>query len=488
MDPTTIFLDSDHRRWIFPLRTPVLFAATDAPALRKHIQSQILNPSQPEGFVAGQVAFSRKDEHHLRRVLVLDPFTTFFLYDFAHTNRSKFPRLHTAERYAFGHCFHRGKPVDGFADYHLFRRKKYELAKQYGHFAQVDVFNCFNSFYHHEVAAFVSSRLSAADGEAFGQFLRELNAGVSVSCFPQGLYPAKVIGNAYLSFVEQSSRLVVPGLARFLDDIVLAGASRADLEGQVLELQYILDKHHLSLNDAKTHFGERGSRFQERKLDRIKRDLVRKRELVTVGYDGDEDQNESGLTEEEKQYVVSLIRGPNVAQEDIELALALLRNEEDALEYVLRPVIDRAPHLLRGLHRFVGTMDEVDESLWDGIVSRLKSPRTLPEHDLFWYARLLIDYYDFDKDVADLLIKIYQHPGASPVVKAAILETESITHGFDDLKETALRSDGNLLTSSAAMVGLAKLTKAKRNHVFKYVANRGSHFAVLMKIAGKMAG
>jgi hypothetical protein len=78
----------------------------------------------------------------------------------------------------------------------------------------------------------------------------------------------------------------------------------------------------------------------------------------------------------------SLIRGPNVAQEDIELALALLSNEEDALEYVLGPVIDRAPHLLRGLHRFVGTMYEIDESLWEGIVSRLKSPRTLPEHDL----------------------------------------------------------------------------------------------------------
>jgi hypothetical protein len=487
MDPATSFLEEDNRRWIFPLRTPLQFAKTDTAALRSHIQQRILDEKHPESFVAGEIAFSRKDAHHLRRVLVLDPLTSFFLYDFVHTNRSRFPKLHTTDRYAFGHSFHAGKPVDGFADYHLFRRKKYELAKKHGYFAQVDVFNCFNSFYHHDVSAFVSSRLTTPNGEAFGQFLRELNAGVSVSCFPQGLYPAKVIGNAYLSFIEQSSRLSVPGLARFLDDIVLTAPSLQELESQVLELQYILDEHHLSLNDSKSHFGERGTRFQEHKLDRIKRDLLRKREMSAAGYDEDNEED-SGLTEEEKEYLVSLISGPNVAQEDIELALTLLRNEEDALEHVLEPVFDKAPHLLRGLHRFVGLSDDGDDALWPAIVSRIKSGRAFPEHDLFWYARLLIDYYTFDSDVADLLVRIYRHPNASTVVKAAILETEAISHGFDDLKASVLRSDGNLLTSSAAMVGLAKVPKGKRNHMFKYVASRGAHFAALMKIAGRMAG
>lgn len=488
-DQVAPFLQADHRRWIFPLRTPLAFAECNANALREHVRLRILDGKQPDGFVAGQLAYSRKDQHHLRRVLVLDPFATFFLYDFVYTNRKAFPRSPKNDRQVFGHSFHKGQPVDAFAEYHAFRRRKYELISRYGYFAHVDVFNCFNSFYHHDLATFVTEKTSLEGGEQFGQFLRELNAGVSVACFPQGLYPAKVIGNAYLSFVNESRKLKVPGLARFLDDIVLATESRADLDEQVLELQYLLDQHHLALNDSKTVVGEKGMRFQERKLDRIKRDLLKKRESAKLDYDDDVDEDDdAGLTDDERNYLVSLIRKPNVAQEDIELAMTLLRNESEGLSLVVDPVIDKAPHLLRGLHRFIELNNGDDECLWPAIERRLKASGTLPEHDLFWYARILIDYFQFDQNVADMLIRIYEQPNASVVVKAAILETEYLEHGFADLKQAALRSDGTLLIVSAAMVGLAKLDKAKRNHLFKYVARLGPHAAILMKIAGSMTG
>jgi hypothetical protein len=112
--------------------------------------------------------------------------------------------------------------------------------------------------------------------------------------------------------------------------------------------------------------------------------------------------------------------------------------------------------------------------------------RSTAEHDLFWYARMLIDHFPFDQDIADMLVLIYEHPNASAVVRAAILETEFLEHGFADLKETAVRVEGTLLIAAAAMVGLAKQDKAKRNHTFKYVARQGAHAAALMKIAGKM--
>ena len=348
-DPVTLFLEADHRRWIFPLRTPLVFAQTDPKSLREHVNLRILNTNEKDGFVTGLLAYSRKDEHHLRRVLALDPFATFFLYDFVYANRKSFPKPRSTDRHVFGHCFHRGQPVDAFAEYHEFRRKKYDLISVHGHFAQVDVFNCFNSFYHHDVTTFVSSRTGSPAGEQFGQFLRQLNAGVSVACFPQGLYPAKVIGNAYLSFVDESRKLKAPGVARFLDDVVLAAGTRREVEEQVLELQYILDKHHLALNDSKTLVGEKGVRFQEKKLDRIKRNLIRKRESTKRGYDEDDDESDGRLDDKEREYLVSLIRKPNVAQEDVELALTLLRDEPDALGLVIDPVLDKAPHLLRGL-------------------------------------------------------------------------------------------------------------------------------------------
>jgi hypothetical protein len=488
-DPVTLFLAADQRKWIFPLRTPVVFAQTDPKALRDHIALKLLDPKQPDGFVTGQLAYSRKDVHHLRRVLVLDPFATFFLYDFVYTNRKSFAKPARSARRIYGHSFHKGQPVDAFAEYHAFRRKKYELISEHGFFAQLDVFNCFNSFYHHDVTSFVTSRTTNSSGEHFGQFLRELNAGVSVACFPQGLYPAKVLGNAYLSFIEESRKLKARGITRFLDDIVIADPSEREVHDNVLELQYVLDKHHLSLNDSKTIVGKKGRRFQEQKLDRIKRDLLTKRDSKMLEYDGDDDADDSedGLNERERDYLFSLIREPNVAQEDVELALSMLREEPDALALLVDPVLDKAPHLLRSFHRFLAFAKDPDAALWPALTSRLKSDRAFPEHDLFWYARILIDHFDFDQGTADMLLRIYEHPNASVVVRAAVLETEDLKHGFADLKETALRGEGTLLVAAAGMVGLAKQDKAKRNHTFKYVARHGAHAAALMNIAGKMA-
>jgi hypothetical protein len=487
-DPAVLLLEADHRRWIFPLRTPVIFAEAGSKALRDHINQKIFAPKQPECFLSGHLAYSRKDVHHLRRVLVLDPLATFFLYDFAYRNRKSFPRPPKSDRRVYGHCYHAGKPVDAFAEYHSFRRAKYQMIAEHGFFAQLDIFNCFNSFYHHEVTSFVRGRTTESAGEHFGQFLRELNAGVSVACFPQGFYPAKAIGNAYLSFVEQSRKLKAEGVARFLDDIVLAGASRQLVEESILELQYILDKHHLSLNDSKTLVGEKGQRFQERKLDKIKRGLLAKRESTKREYDSDDTgEGDERLDLKELEYLMALVRKPNVAQEDVELALTLLRHEDDAVELLVKPVLDNAPHLLRNFHRLIELVGNKDDHLRVDLRNRIRSERSFPEHDLFWYARILIHHLRFDEGVADMLTRIYEHPNASVVVKAAILETPHLDHGFADLKETAIRADGTLLTAAAAMVGLAKIEKSKRNHIFKYAAHQGPHTAVLMNIAKQFA-
>ena len=490
-DPTVKLLESDHSKWIFPLRTPLVFAAADPNMLRAHIR-KILDAGQPEAFVPGHIAYSRKDPHHLRRVQVLDPIATFFLYDFVQTHRDAFPRPTLDGRDVFGHFFESKKFVSGFSEYHRFRRRKYELIANYGHFAQVDVFNCFNSFYHHDVTSFVAERVSLPAGEEIGQFLRELNLGVSIACFPQGLYPAKVLGSAYLSLVETSRKLKAPGLARFLDDIVLAAKTSREVDDCILELQYLLDKHHLSLNDSKTTVGEEGQRFQERKLDRIKRQLLEKREAVKPGYDSDADEDDEnddeGLTDSERSYLVDLISEHNVAQEDIELALGLMGDDEEGFNLLTHLVLDSAPHLLRDFHRFVSDYTGSEDVLWNSINDTLSAERILPEHDLFWIARILISQFQFDQSVADALLEIYQRANGSAVVRAAILETEYLDHGFADLKIEAIRSEGTLLLAAAGMVGLASFNKAKRNQIFKYVARNSPHLAMLVQVAGTLRG
>jgi hypothetical protein len=296
------------------------------------------------------------------------------------------------------------------------------------------------------------------------------------------MYPAKVLGNLYLDFVESSRQIKVDALIRYIDDIVLYCSSKAETESAFTELQYVLSKRHLSLNESKTVFGDATLQFSERKLDAIRRSLVRKRELAKSSYDSSDDSIRVGLTRREREYLSALIVRQNVAQEDIELALTFMRSEPNALQLIWPAVIGNARHLLRGLHRFV--RDEVDyDFLWEALKDEVLSGRELAEHDLFWIARLLIDNFEIDQEVVDLLLKIYSVGSATGVVRCAILEIEDNDHGLADLKEQVLRDSGNLGVSACAMVGLASQEKAKRNHALKYAGAHSASAACLAKIA-----
>ena len=482
------FARQDQGRAIFPLRASFEFLPSGAKDIRDYLQNTVLDKNQTEGFSTATVAYARKDPQHLRRVLVLDPVSSFFIYNFVMRNCAAFQLQKTGKRRYFGHSFSGSQPVDAFAQYHDFRKRKYKLKALSHCFAKIDVFNCFNSFYHHNIVTWLISKTSAAEGETFGQFLREINGGDSVGCFPQGLYPAKALGNAYLSFVEKSQELKSRNIIRFLDDIFLFSGSRRDLAGDLVTVQHLLDNHHLVLNDSKTLLGERGTTFDEHHLDDIKKDLVQKREKVSRDYDEDEEEEEDSddqLSEEELEYLMDLIAGNNVAQEDVELALSLLRHHPPALDPILKQVTSSTPHLLRELHRFIGKSED-DGEIWSAITAQIRKGSALDEHALFWYAKIVIDYFDFDQVTADQLITIYHHPRATTPVKALILETSYLDHGFADLKEAVLRSNPGPICMASVLLGLKDLEKGKRNQIFKYVKRQGAMLEVLAKIAAKI--
>ena len=57
------------------------------------------------------------------------------------------------------------------------------------------------------------------DVNALGKLLREIKGGDSFDCLPQGLYPAKMIGSSFLSFLEESSRIHAAETLRLMDDV-----------------------------------------------------------------------------------------------------------------------------------------------------------------------------------------------------------------------------------------------------------------------------
>ena len=90
----------------------------------------------------------------------------------------------------------------------------------------------------------------------------------------------------------------------------------------MVALQQLLGSHNLYLNAQKTRFGTRTADFDERKIDVVKKQLLKKREEA-VGYEGEE-SSDIDLEEEERDYLEQIVKEKTVAEEDVELALSLI--------------------------------------------------------------------------------------------------------------------------------------------------------------------
>ena len=430
------------------------------------------------------MAFALKDNFHLRHTLILDPIATFFLFEFVIVNQKHFRIPVPSRRQMYGYAFKSGEPVDSFGEYHRFRRRKYKLKEEYKYYAFADIANCFNSFYHHDVSEAIESRIGLQQSQEFGQFLREINAGMSIDCFPQGLYPAKVIGNWFLSFIESSMKLKSSAIIRFLDDIYFFSNDKSCVYEDILILQHILGGHALSLNAEKTMFGSDKADFDERELDDIKKRLLRKREDRAAAYDDDDEgryNSTSGLDEEEIEYVEGLISTKNVAEEDVELALSLVCDHPEIQMKLASIVCERFPHLMKSLYGIIGTIEGYDSELFDLLRAKL-AEEVLTEFELFWLVRIVLDYYEFTAELVDMLTDIYKHQSATSVVRAAILECAQMKHGLQDMKVDALRQEPGTPAGIAAIAGLRNMGKGKRNQLYKYAAKSGRQTAVLCGI------
>ena len=199
----------------------------------------------------------------------------------------------------------------------------------------------------------------------------------------------------------------------------------------------------------------------------------------------EEEDSADQLTNEEIEYLMDLINGDGVAQEDVELALTLLRHHTPAMEPILDQVTSSAPHLLRKLYAFIGQRKN-DGDILSTISAQIQDKSNLDEYDLFWYAKIVIDYFDFNQTTADKLIEIYQHARATAPVKALILETPNLNHGFADFKVEELRSNRGPLCMASVLLGLKELEKGRRNQLFKYVERQGAMLGVLARIASRI--
>ena len=157
-------------------------------------------------------------------------------------------------RFSFGYQFENDSPVPVHRAYKEFATETAEARAHYAHSVSFDVASYFNSIYHHDAKNWFASLkgVSGVDGNAFGRFFREINGGRSIDFLPQGIYPTKMIGSGFLSFIEDSSQLKCAKTLRFMDDIHMFDDDDEVLLRDFHRVQELLGIQALNINPTKT--------------------------------------------------------------------------------------------------------------------------------------------------------------------------------------------------------------------------------------------
>jgi hypothetical protein len=295
--------------------------------------AKCLDEKVPEySFLPQRRVYAAKPERHLRRTLKLDPVAEYYLYDLAFRNKKLFRKPHTTNRDHYGYRFEGGAPIPATDAYKAYRAALSDYGGKYKHSMSFDVALYFNGIYHHDLVSWISGTgVSNDDTEGFGQFLREIKSGRSINFLPQGIYPAKMIGNDFLRFVDNYFGLQSEKFVRFMDDMTIFLDNESSILNDFELIQRILGEKGLSINPKKTQKGESSHQSSERDIDSVKKSLLKRRRLmVTVGYDEDgeevlkEQLMKWPLTKEEIKYIDSLLEKAEIEEDDAELILTLM--------------------------------------------------------------------------------------------------------------------------------------------------------------------
>lgn len=474
-DRTVDFYLSDFPRTLFPMETNRFLIKENASDLGKFIYERITSNKNDEiSFLPQTRAYAAKPHFHLRRTAKLDPIAEFFIYDLIYRNRTEFASSGSTQRRSFGYRFSAGKPQSAMQGFRDFREAIKLAMKTHKYCVKFDVSCYFNSIYHHDLVAWFNNiAKSDDDANIFDKYLRQTNSGRSIDCLPHGLYPAKMIGAHFLSFVEHGSRLASKLTLRFMDDIYIFSDSRIEVQNDFITLQRMLGDRGLSVNPSKTKFGRVEEIDVTKHIDALRKSLLERRTLIVTGSGADfdpEDVGDDTLTEAESEYLMDLLKNPEIEEEDAELVLALMRDHsEDVLEN-LEDFFRRFPNLSKSFFHFCSHIDDKADLL-SVVKSLLNSNTELTEFQLFWLAKLFEEYLMDESGAAEVVDSLYKHTNATDISRAKLLEIKDRRFGLAELREEHLRTGQSGWLSWSSAIGYRVELRKNRNHLLNYFAH-----------------
>ena len=458
----------------FPLRLTEILVERSLPSLYAEIE-QILNSDPKErtkGFLTQLRCHAAKRGLHSRRTLKLDPVAELFVYDLAYRERATFRRSQRVDRQRFGYTFREGRPTPATTSYGEFREAVRNASSSFRYHLGIDIASYFNSIYHHDLVIWFDEGREAQAVQNFDRYFREIVAGRSVDCLPQGLHPCKMIGAHFLNRMDAYHKLQSALMLRFMDDIYLFDNDLGVLEEDFLLLQRYLGDRCFSLNSDKTIWGE-GPLQRRPTIDDVKIQLLELRratleseygELHQAGVEVTAEETEP-LTDEQVDYLRELFDEEEIDEEDAELVLTLIgERAEDALAQLMG-IFERFPALARSVYAVAGHISDKRE-LCTQLTRIAKEKRALTEDQLFWAARIAENHLGDSSETVELLGTLHSHRASTEVTKAKILEIP--WKDLDDMRDEYLKGGRSDWLAWSSAVGSRRMAKSKRNHLLTY--------------------
>jgi Reverse transcriptase (RNA-dependent DNA polymerase) len=343
-------------------------------------------------------------------------------------------------------------------------------------FISCDISGYFNHVYHHDLDAWFAAIKPVAEDDSvgFGKYLREINAGRTLDCLPQGIYPTKMIGNDFLRFVEESCTIRAPYILRFMDDIVLLGNKANELLTDFDELQRLLGLKGLTINAKKTRFGGTPITGEvDEHLSEIKKGLLQlRRNIVIQDYDGDnETEIESiPLEDGQLQFILDSLDSGDLGEDDAELIMVVMRDHVSLIEKHLSQFAIGYPHLAKSFLSLCRAAED-KEAIADIVLGVARDGAHVGESQLFWFGSMLEEYLLGTSSAGDIIHALYSHSSATEISKAKILEIDDSRHGLPEMRETFLRAGRSDWLAWASAVGCRGMTKQARNYLLGYFSN-----------------
>jgi hypothetical protein len=121
------------------------------------------------------------------------------------------------------------------------------------------------------------------------------------------------------------------------------------LIGDFMKIQQLLGERGLTVNASKTKHDQGVLQMPPGTIDEIKVELLElRREMLVDDYDGtavqvDEEDEDDPLTDEQLEFLLDLLKNPDLDESDAELVLTVLKSrDEDVLEH-LTDIFERSP-------------------------------------------------------------------------------------------------------------------------------------------------